>query len=352
MINRRNYEAYFIDYYDGELRDSQKKELFSFLSENPDLKAEFERFSNISLPKEKAYFDKEKLKRNTITLYNYKTYFIALLENDLSSEEKVEVKKFLEVHPALQKELELFRQIKVAPDSTIRFENKNTLKRGGKVISLNTWHRLRQAYGDRRIYRSAAIAACIAALMFFYFSRNESGKNVAMTNTAIQQKAENPIQNEAIKKAAPLASLRGPKENILPKQITAQKAMRKKNISVQPSEQPLASVQQPAVTMDNSVNENKERPASNPAPVIVINEFPAGDTVKKPFAVFTDDDLAELGLKEKPKEQSLLGKVAGDLGKKIFGENAKLESRTNEQDLSRTFALAVGTFEFSRTITR
>jgi hypothetical protein len=330
IINRSNYEIYFIDYYDGNLNDLQKKELFTFLSENRDLKAEFERFSNISLPKEKAFFDKDKLKKNTITLYNYKTYFIAWYENDLSREEKIEVERFLEVNPALQKEFELFRQTKLLPDNTIRFRNKNSLKKGGKVIPLNTW-----------IYRSAAIAACIAVVfIFLYRSRNESGKTVAVTVPSVKE-ATSPAQHQFENKTS-VSDLSQAKVHIKTAKAVEQKQQRQ------------LAIVEPANELKNSGADTsavKSQPLTASA-TIVINELPGGDTVQKPYQVFTDEELAELGLKEQQKQQTLLNKTAATLGKKLFGENAKLENSTNEQDLSRTFALAVGTFEFSRTTTR
>ncbi len=48
-INRNNYEIFFIDYFEGTLNESQVAELFLFLEQNYDLKEEFESFENISL---------------------------------------------------------------------------------------------------------------------------------------------------------------------------------------------------------------------------------------------------------------------------------------------------------------
>lgn len=44
-LNRSNYELWFIDYTDGKLSPSQKEELFRFLEQHPDLKEEFELFT-------------------------------------------------------------------------------------------------------------------------------------------------------------------------------------------------------------------------------------------------------------------------------------------------------------------
>jgi hypothetical protein len=48
-INRENYEAYLLDYFEKELDPATVAELMLFLELNPDLKADFEEFENISL---------------------------------------------------------------------------------------------------------------------------------------------------------------------------------------------------------------------------------------------------------------------------------------------------------------
>ena len=131
MINRNNYEEYFLDFHEGRLSEEVKKKLMAFLEVNPDLKAEFERFERISISHpDRVFFDKDRLKKNTITLYNYKNWFIALLENDLSEEEKVDVEKFLASNPGFKKELEIIKQTKVLPDYSVQFENKSGIKKG------------------------------------------------------------------------------------------------------------------------------------------------------------------------------------------------------------------------------
>ncbi len=51
-INRNNYEAFFLDYFEGRLPEEGKEELMRFLELNPDLKKEFEGFEPVYLPKE------------------------------------------------------------------------------------------------------------------------------------------------------------------------------------------------------------------------------------------------------------------------------------------------------------
>ena len=65
-INRHNYEAYFLDYYEKNLNPAQVKELMSFLDHNPDLKDEFNDFELISLESDNqvSFPSKQSLKKN------------------------------------------------------------------------------------------------------------------------------------------------------------------------------------------------------------------------------------------------------------------------------------------------
>lgn len=48
-INKNNYETFILDYYEGNLAKKQADELMLFLAENPKLKKEFDCFENITL---------------------------------------------------------------------------------------------------------------------------------------------------------------------------------------------------------------------------------------------------------------------------------------------------------------
>ncbi len=136
-INRENYEIWFLDYFEGRLSQKQVKELIAFLELHYDLKKEFDEFENVSLPPEKniIFNAKESLKKNvivpvgTINEKNYEEFFIAEIENELTKEKKDQLSFFVEKNPHLKKELELFHKTKIAPDNSIKFPAKETLKK-------------------------------------------------------------------------------------------------------------------------------------------------------------------------------------------------------------------------------
>ena len=94
QINRSNYELYFIDYLEGNLRREEKEELLGFLFHNPDLKDEFNEFEkNYSPVRVTEYKFKSNLKKQISDLgpvgnNNIDEYCIAYLENDLNEHGK------------------------------------------------------------------------------------------------------------------------------------------------------------------------------------------------------------------------------------------------------------------------
>ena len=143
-INRENCEAWFLDYYEGNLSKEEEKELFAFLVLHPDLREQFDSYEEVSFDADKGlHFDaKDDLKKKSllpeeITKANCEDFFIADAEGLLSGKEKKLLEKFLAENPARKNELELFRKTKLKPESEIVFENKNSLKKAIIVTEEN-----------------------------------------------------------------------------------------------------------------------------------------------------------------------------------------------------------------------
>jgi hypothetical protein len=136
-INEKNYEEFFIGAMEGDLVKEQSEQLATFLVKNPHLKKEFELFGKTKIVLDKAIiFDaKQSLKKNVVTLVgsidekNYEEYFIGEMEGDLSKEQSEQLATFLKKNPSLKKEHDLFGKTKIAPDATIIFGAKQSLKR-------------------------------------------------------------------------------------------------------------------------------------------------------------------------------------------------------------------------------
>ncbi len=101
---------------------------------------------------------------------------IDYIEGNLSAADEKELSEFLTFHPELKAELDLFSETKLAPDTTVIFADKQSLKKaeGGRVITMFSW-----------IKYSAAVAA---VMMLFV--------GVRMYNGSKQQMAIQPYNYE------------------------------------------------------------------------------------------------------------------------------------------------------------
>ncbi|WP_320110995.1 hypothetical protein [Draconibacterium orientale] len=141
-INRTNYEAYFIDYLEGNLAEGMIDSFIAFLKANPDLKQELELYEPISLESEKVSFNKksELYKSKFDNNEAFDNAAIALLEGDLSRKEKQEFETYLAAHPEREQHAAAFQKTILSADESIVFANKKKLykKAPGKTILLWT----------------------------------------------------------------------------------------------------------------------------------------------------------------------------------------------------------------------
>lgn len=156
-INKGNYEIWFIDYHDGNLTPQQVADLFLFLEEHPEFKAEFEGFENIKVVADDISFDlKESLKKSTISAENFNEYAVAHIEGDLNPAVTKEYLNAVENNPAFKKEHLLFAKTKLVVNASIKFADKESLKRkAGRIIPVS--------------FIRYAVAACLLIIAGVYF---------------------------------------------------------------------------------------------------------------------------------------------------------------------------------------
>jgi hypothetical protein len=137
-ITRDNYEPYFLDFLEGNLKEDQIDQFLDFLELNPDLKEELQLLENMTLPEEQIDFSgKEHLYKTSADFKAAtETKMIASLEGDLESNEKKLFESQLEGHPELKSEYELFSKTILSPDPSVKFPNKKSLyrKSGNRII--------------------------------------------------------------------------------------------------------------------------------------------------------------------------------------------------------------------------
>ncbi len=161
-ITRENYEAYFIDYLDGILTDSQIHEMEAFLMNNDDLREEIEGLEKISLQSDPINYQiKENLKnidlRDAVCESNFEFYCIAEMEGDLSEQESVSLKQYIGQNQERIQIHQHFLKTRL-PLTAELFDKKASLKHSIFQIKRPV------------VYRSLALAASIAVLLVFYFS--------------------------------------------------------------------------------------------------------------------------------------------------------------------------------------
>jgi len=133
MINRHNYEEFFLMYADNELTAQQRTAVELFLKQNPDLVAELDMFMQVKLgPEEDIVFNgKEALYKKAdadINIHNYEEFFLLYVDSELSQADSEKVEKFVLQHPQLQDEFTLLKQTILQPEA-ITFGDKSSLYR-------------------------------------------------------------------------------------------------------------------------------------------------------------------------------------------------------------------------------
>lgn len=175
-INRHNYEAYFLDYLEGNLSMEDKQDLFTFLEQNPDLKSELDMdLIDVSLNPSAIVFDhKESLKTEDESILNLNTvdvWMLEAVEKNLTASKQKELEDFVRKHQ-LEKTYTAYQSTILKPDLKVVFEDKQKLKVAtGIVIPL--------------YMRVASIAA--VGIILIGVAMNRSGNNVSATTGAPDQ---------------------------------------------------------------------------------------------------------------------------------------------------------------------
>lgn len=184
-ITRHNYEDFFLLYIDNELSIADRKAVEEFVAQNQDLAQELVMLQETMLqPDDKMVFaNKEALMQpltgeTTIDIINYSEFFVLYADNELTNSEKAAVEEFVYNNPQFQEEFELLQQVKLSPDTSIVFGNKEILYRkeeDNKVVPFRWWR-----------VAAAAILLLLAGL-FWLNSRKEKTDTLAGTNGTNKQ---------------------------------------------------------------------------------------------------------------------------------------------------------------------
>lgn len=184
-INRDNYEAYLLDFSEGNLSDELQVELELFLIQHPDLSIDLSDLSLVSIDAESLSFnEKQTLKKSESDLIS-EAQFIAYIENQLPVKEKIELEKSCTNNESLAKELNLYKHTLLTADATIIFPDKGTLKRETKIIWFNF---------SSTQYSIAASVLLLLGMYFFWPTSYLTG--VSVDSLAFDLKAKTNLENK------------------------------------------------------------------------------------------------------------------------------------------------------------
>lgn len=186
-INIENYEAYLLDYMEGNLSKEDTTLLLEFVVLHPELNINLNELEPVVLMDESIAFEnKSELKRTAGQLVSDEQ-FVSYIENTLSTGEKKRIEKLSATHPEIEKELNLYKKTILIPDATIVFGNKKVLKKETKVIYL---------YSRQTLSIAAAILLLIGfVILFNYFGSDDTQTQVSENKTVPVNKQKNAVEN-------------------------------------------------------------------------------------------------------------------------------------------------------------
>ena len=180
IINRHNYEEYFLMYIDDELDATEKRAVEDFVDQHPDLRIELEMLQHSVLrPDPVVFHDKDVLLKKSSSLINetnYEEYFVLYGDDELDNDQKDCVEQFVYRNPKYQAEFELIQKARLQPDSHIVFPDKASLYRteeeDEKVVVIRWW----------RIAAAAVIFIFLSGLGWYMISEKKATPGI-VTNT-------------------------------------------------------------------------------------------------------------------------------------------------------------------------
>jgi hypothetical protein len=301
IINRNNYEEFFLMYVDDELNTQQRAEVEMFVQQNADLRSEFEMLLQTKLDgdEEVEFAHKTELLKikDSIGLDNYREYFLLYIDNELNESSREAVETFVLQHPQLQDEFTLLKQT-VLPQEKIHFYHKKSLyrKEERRVVYFN-WTRIAVA---------AALIGATALVWRIASDINHPDINVAnvqQSNATTKPATSEQINKDTVQQFATPSPKA--KEEIASSKPTQQE--NKQQVAVRTEKKKTVKPVENKIQKDNSdiaVNEHKK--TNDPVNItqqqtIADNKNQVATNNKNDFGK-SNPIIAELGDNNQPKE--------------------------------------------------
>lgn len=133
-----NYEAFYLDYLEGNLSEEDTALLLEFLRQHPELELMDDELPTLTDERIRLTSqEKSDLKivsdDEVITVSNIDHFLIAELEGVLSDSKKSELEKFMVLNPQFEKDRELYRVVRFNPEEKLVYGDKAGLKQDRKI---------------------------------------------------------------------------------------------------------------------------------------------------------------------------------------------------------------------------
>lgn len=136
IINRYNYQEYFLLYTDNELTVAERNAVDDFVQQNPDLKNELVMLQqSVLTPDPGAIFENKDLLLRfddaTSFIYpgNFGEFAVSYADNELDDVERRRLEAFVLDNPDFKEEFDLIQSLKFTPEVSVVFPGKEQLYR-------------------------------------------------------------------------------------------------------------------------------------------------------------------------------------------------------------------------------
>ncbi len=134
-ITRDNYEAFYLDYIEGNLDEAGRDAFRAFLALNPDLALDAD-LPVLDTPQTRLSDEakhslyRTDLELDTISSANIVDFLTADLDGLLTSEKATELEAFMNANPQFERERSEIARLKLIPDASEVYRYQKTLKKG------------------------------------------------------------------------------------------------------------------------------------------------------------------------------------------------------------------------------
>jgi len=183
QINLYNYEAFFLDYLEGNLDKAGRIQLEIFLAEHPALEEELKEMGGLDelvlVPEEKTLGDTSFLKGGAqLNRITEEDWMIQSIEGELTNEQQVALDHHIKEHQ-LEKTFKAYQLTKLKANPFIVLNDKSALKRK-EAAAIPMWMR----------YSAAASVLILLGVVGFSLFQNDSSNPLPVENYTAQTQNE------------------------------------------------------------------------------------------------------------------------------------------------------------------